>query len=157
MPKIAEIFRHLRNASHRCRSENPPPNGSISIANRASYGPDTPSRQPPARRSPIKMPAPPRKPPSPRTVRRQTYVAAAQSSCKICNTGSHPAYQCSKFLDMSVKQRLQAVRKANLCMNCLQADHATEACNGGTCRVCNGHHNTKLHQDASPQEEARKT
>ncbi|KOC58678.1 hypothetical protein WH47_08042, partial [Habropoda laboriosa] len=160
MPKIADIFRHLRNASHRCRTENSPTNTPVAIKNRASAASDTPPRQTPTRTSPAfprKSPTPPWKVSSPRTARRQTFVSASQSSCKICNTGYHPAYQCQRFLDMAVKDRLQAARKANLCINCLQGDHATDQCNGGTCRVCHGRHNTKLHRDASPREEVRKT
>ncbi|KOC69641.1 hypothetical protein WH47_10752 [Habropoda laboriosa] len=160
VPKIADIFRHLRNASHRCRTENSTTNTPVAIKNRASAASDTPPRQTPTRTSPAfprKSPTPPWKVSSPRTARRQTFVSASQSSCKICNTGYHPAYQCQRFLDMSVKNRLQATRKANLCINCLQGDHATDKCNGGKCRVCHGRHNTKLHRDASPREEVRKT
>ncbi|XP_076230259.1 uncharacterized protein LOC143175859 [Nomia melanderi] len=159
MPKIADIFRHLRNASHRCRTDDAPTKPPVSIANRASPATVASSQQP-AKRIPVlprKTPAPPRKPSSPRTARKQTFVATTQSSCKICNAGTHRAYQCAKFLDMTVTRRLQAARKANLCLNCLQGDHTTEACHGGNCRVCHGQHNTKLHRDASPKEEARKT
>ncbi|CAK9814097.1 hypothetical protein ANTPLA_LOCUS8069 [Anthophora plagiata] len=160
MPKIADIFRYLRNASHRCRTDNSSTNAPIATANRASAANETASRYTAARTSPTlqrKSPAPSRKPSSPRTTRRQTFVAASHSSCKICLTGSHPTYQCQKFLNMAVKDRLQVVHKINLCANCLQGDHPTEKCNGGKCRVCYGHHNTKLHRDASPREEVRKS
>ncbi|CAK9829583.1 hypothetical protein ANTRET_LOCUS6894 [Anthophora retusa] len=44
MPKIADIFRHLRNASHRCRTENTTTNAPVTIRKRASAATDTPSR-----------------------------------------------------------------------------------------------------------------
>ncbi|CAK9801128.1 hypothetical protein ANTQUA_LOCUS2707 [Anthophora quadrimaculata] len=137
MPKIADIFRHLRNASHRSRTENAQTNVPVTNPNRASAATDTPPRQAPARTSASfsrNTPTSPRKPSSPRMARKYAYIAASQSGCKICNSGSHPAYRCRKFLDMAVEDRLQAVRKANLCINCLDGDHATGKCSGGKCR-----------------------
>ncbi|XP_029054260.1 uncharacterized protein LOC114881599 [Osmia bicornis bicornis] len=111
MPKIADIFRHLRNASHRCRNENSSVTHQtpISNAHRASSTNNAPSSQTPSKNSSTfsrQTPTLGKKPLSPRTNRRQTFVAASGTSCKICNSGSHPAFQCQQFLDMAVKDRL---------------------------------------------------
>nr|XP_012147360.1 PREDICTED: uncharacterized protein LOC105663391 [Megachile rotundata] len=161
MPKISDVFRHLRNASHRCRSEESPQtesNAPISNEYHAPSASTAPSRPALAKTSPTfaRKSTRPNKPPSPRSGRRQTFVATSATSCKICNSGPHQVFQCQRFLDMTVKDRIQAARKANLCFNCLQTDHATRDCNGGKCRVCNGRHNTKLHQDATTPGNAKK-
>lgn len=158
MPKIADIFRHLRNASHRCRTETLPTNSSSSFENRASAAAGAPSHHFHVKRSPVlTRKTTLKKPSSPQMVKKQTFTTTTQSSCKICKSNTHPAYQCKQFLDMVVSERLQAAREANLCSNCLLGDHAAKNCNGGKCRVCHGHHNTLLHRDTSPREEVRKT
>ncbi|XP_046145648.1 uncharacterized protein LOC123988933 [Osmia bicornis bicornis] len=160
VPKALDILKHLRIASHQSRETETSRN-----SQRTEY-----AREPakyPLQRSPrsIQRPLPPsrhqpspsRWSPPPAKKFKQAYVTSTASNCKVCNAGPHAAYQCPKFLNMAVEERIQAAKGANLCVNCLQTDHATEDCRSGGCRVCHDRHNTKLHRDAPPREEGRKS
>ncbi|CAK9798627.1 hypothetical protein ANTPLA_LOCUS1704 [Anthophora plagiata] len=149
-PKIDDIFMHLRNASHRCQRgdtkgttsrnvDNAEDTQRKTVTNNANRRPASPRKAPPSRYQP----------PSPRASKRQTFVTKSATPCKICNAGSHEAYQCRQFHDMSIHDRVQAIRKAKLCENCLRSDHTTNECRAGKCRVCNGRHNTKIHQEST--------
>ncbi|XP_055714232.1 uncharacterized protein LOC129808477 [Phlebotomus papatasi] len=73
-------------------------------------------------------------------------VAASENSCKCCSSGSHPFYECPKFLSQSSDERYSFVRKSNLCRNCLVSKHFTNNCNYRRCRLCDAKHNVLLHE-----------
>lgn len=64
--------------------------------------------------------------------------------CYFCN-GSHFIYSCEKFLDLPVPDRIKEVLRLKLCINCLRNDHYVKTCKLGSCRECNGKHNTLCH------------
>ncbi|KYN27529.1 hypothetical protein ALC57_03085 [Trachymyrmex cornetzi] len=75
-------------------------------------------------------------------------VATSNLSCSICKE-THSIYHCKDFLNMSIKDRIKAIKKAHLCINCLRsATHQAKVCNSGTCRKCHKKHNTLLHISA---------
>lgn len=155
MPKIEDIFRYLRNASHRCKvSED------TTASNHASRQARTTSPRPKAQRGqPPRSPKLPRRTPtsplsSISTARkeiRQVYATATAPTCKFCKTGNHQEFRCTTFLEWTPDARLQAARKASLCLNCLRADHPTEKCTAGGCRICGKRHNTRLHRKTDPR------
>ncbi|XP_076384046.1 uncharacterized protein LOC143261514 [Megalopta genalis] len=146
VPKIADVFKYLHNASHQCDDDDTAP----------------PKSEPRTNAHPIRS----RQIPSPRTKRR-TFATnntnykietandsrsspsdcATKRNCNICNAGAHPVFKCSKFLDAPIVDRIAMARKANVCLNCLNSSHKTNDCTAGKCRVCNKQHNTKLHLD----------
>ncbi|CAK9809340.1 hypothetical protein ANTQUA_LOCUS6007 [Anthophora quadrimaculata] len=69
--------------------------------------------------------------------------------CPICN-GEHGIWCCEKFHALSISSRLTAVKKASLCSNCLRAKHNLDICKKGSCRICQRHHHTLLHQPRQP-------
>lgn len=76
-------------------------------------------------------------------------LASRPLKCGICRN-SHELYQCHKFLDMSVSDRYQKARAANVCLNCLRTGHRAIACKSSKCQ---GNHNTKLHFERSENAE----
>lgn len=148
MPKIADVFKHLRNASHRSEGDDSPSN-----SNRNQRANQTWERS--INRPERGIPQVKKSPSSPRAKHRQTFVTTSTptSNCRICHADSHAIYRCQKFLEMKPNDRMQSVKKAKLCQNCLLSDHATDDCKAGGCRVCNGRHNTKLHHEPSLQED----
>ncbi|XP_011858104.1 PREDICTED: uncharacterized protein LOC105555686 [Vollenhovia emeryi] len=72
-------------------------------------------------------------------------VATSNISCPQCKE-NHSLYHCEAFRKLSVDKRLQVVKKAHICTNCLRStEHQASACKSGACRKCNKRHNTLLH------------
>ena len=89
-------------------------------------------------------------------VHSSTSTPAYRYECVICTPDKHPLYQCQKFRDMDVKMRRDKVRTLKLCFNCFVPGHRNNECrNPSTCRVCSGKHITLLHQEPSPNAQAR--
>lgn len=65
--------------------------------------------------------------------------------CDFCNARLHAIFQCTKFLDQTVRERIEAECKANLCLYCLRSNHKMENWKSGNCRVCHKSHSTKPH------------
>ncbi|GFW41822.1 DUF1758 domain-containing protein [Trichonephila clavipes] len=64
-----------------------------------------------------------------------------------CNM-NHLVFKCSKFKEMSVKERKQLVNKQKLCMNCLSDKHTESHCNSTfTCHFCKKKHHSLLHDN----------
>lgn len=61
--------------------------------------------------------------------------------CPICQ-GTHKVYNCSEFLNMTTKERSEAVKQKRLCYNCLKNDCNVAKCPSRTCSKCKGKHNT---------------
>lgn len=63
--------------------------------------------------------------------------------CKLCNS-EHRLYKCSKFQKFSVKDRLEWIKKQNLCFCCF-GFHSVRNCNSNIfCRLCKKRHNSLL-------------
>ncbi|XGW07576.1 hypothetical protein V3C99_010608, partial [Haemonchus contortus] len=60
--------------------------------------------------------------------------------CFYCNETEHAPRFCPRY--PSIDQRLQLIRKRNLCQNCGSSEHRTKNCSRGACRQCKekGHH-----------------
>ncbi|XP_076240941.1 uncharacterized protein LOC143183301 [Calliopsis andreniformis] len=171
VPKIEDIFKFLHITSHQCKDYE-----SVSYAKHTSNFKSDAFKN--HERTPItsvktnRMRNPP--PSSSRlNQRQQTFVTTANSqpsnlrrvetraaqsqklgtqatgNCKICNNGPHATFNCKMFVSLPIEKRIEAARKARLCLNCLLDDHTTEECKAGKCRVCNQMHNTRLHYDAA--------
>ena len=65
------------------------------------------------------------------------------SKCEYCKE-PHPIYRCNKFKKLSVKDRIQAVQKAHLCIRCLRAHVDPADCTIGACFWCTKFHNSIL-------------
>ncbi|KZC15141.1 hypothetical protein WN55_07102 [Dufourea novaeangliae] len=174
VPKIEDIFKHLHNASHQTEEYNSTakhdlPNVKCNAKPRPiqtrSYNFRPRSLQSQSHQrvntyvTKTSTAAQTAQPKSDRRGRPTGYSSFSQRSdwktpkttgrpsCIACNSGSHAEFQCRKFLEMPVAQRIDVARKATLCMNCLLPGHQSDNCIAGRCRVCNQPHNTKLHQD----------
>ena len=75
-----------------------------------------------------------------------THVTSSSNGCECCDN-SHKIYNCNNFKALSVPERVQLVKTKGLCFNCLRSGHRSDSCNGSTCRICGGKHNTLLHID----------
>lgn len=80
-----------------------------------------------------------------RTGNIKSLISTNSTTCSYCK-GEHAIYACEEFLNLSVPQKRDFVRKANLCFNCLRPGHSTKRCKLGPCRECKSWHNTLLHE-----------
>ncbi|XP_078051484.1 uncharacterized protein LOC144477625, partial [Augochlora pura] len=74
-----------------------------------------------------------------------TSTKTSQIDCFHCKRSGHAIYRCEAFHALSVKERIQAAKRASLCSNCLRKGHTAEQCNSSCCRFCDGQHHTLLH------------
>ncbi|XP_076384310.1 uncharacterized protein LOC143262388 [Megalopta genalis] len=144
VPKVNDIFKHLHNASHQSQDYasiacmNKP---SINMSSRpANKRENQYIRQTRSRNSP---------PSSPKFQRRIALATQARVwPCSFCKNEGHRTYQCPHFLDMNVEKRIEAVKNAKLCLNCLLPNHSAEKCRLRKCQFCNLKHNSRLHKHA---------
>jgi hypothetical protein len=67
------------------------------------------------------------------------------SKCILCNSNEcHPLYACSKFKSLSVNERVEFVKKNNLCFKCLLSTCNFRKCKFRNC-FCGKPHNSLLH------------
>ena len=62
--------------------------------------------------------------------------------------GDHPLWKCDKFKKLSVTERSEAVKQANLCFQCLMGKHRARDCKSKLkCGIhgCERNHNRMLH------------
>ncbi|XP_050547611.1 uncharacterized protein LOC126909236, partial [Daktulosphaira vitifoliae] len=81
--------------------------------------------------------------------RRQTAVLQTTtklSSCPICK-GNHWVYKCEKLATGTIDERVQQIREARLCLNCLRPGHYAAVCKNGSCKLCGKGHNTLIHRN----------
>jgi Protein of unknown function (DUF1759)/Putative peptidase (DUF1758) len=76
---------------------------------------------------------------------KASYVSTTSSTCSYCNGTSHRIHRCAKFVSLNVQQRFDFVKGQNLCCNCLQDGHRSNACKSSSCKTCDGRHHTMLH------------
>ena len=73
--------------------------------------------------------------------------------CPVCNA-AHPLAKCKIFIEKNFEERLQVMRKAQLCHNCFKYGHIAVGClAGSTCEVqgCKSRHHTLLYPPPSQQ------
>ena len=71
--------------------------------------------------------------------------------CPVCKA-AHPLTKCKIFIEKNFKERLQVMRKAQLCYNCFKYGHTAVGClTRSTCEVqgCKRRHHTLLHPPPS--------
>lgn len=67
----------------------------------------------------------------------------SKKDCVLCS-GQHGIHHCTKFNKMTPSERNEAVRKANLCRNCLK-NHSGRCNVSANCNKCKGFHHVALH------------
>jgi len=72
------------------------------------------------------------------------FVLNASRNCIACKTKRHSLYLCDTFKQMSVQKRIDTVRNAKVCYNCLRS-HRDSPCKFSSCTICQKRHNTLLH------------
>ncbi|XP_075150715.1 uncharacterized protein LOC142224817 [Haematobia irritans] len=66
--------------------------------------------------------------------------------CLVCKR-FHSLQSCTRFLQMSIEEKLEVVRQKRYCSNCLAQSHQKQVCTStGVCRRCGGHHHSLLHR-----------
>jgi len=70
-------------------------------------------------------------------------------SCVACKSGQHPLFKCDKFKRLDIPKRIEVVKGAGLCYNCMRS-HIGKACKYTNCTICQRKHNTLLHLDKKP-------
>ena len=80
----------------------------------------------------------------------------SHSQCVVCKSGHHPLYACPSFKGMTHDERLSALKKNSLCLNCFGSGHFVKQCRSiHKCRKCQRLHHTLLHVE--PSENATST
>ncbi|KYQ46895.1 hypothetical protein ALC60_14094 [Trachymyrmex zeteki] len=74
----------------------------------------------------------------------------ASRNCIVCKTSRHPLYLHAKFKLLPVLKRIEAIKGAKLCYNCLRS-HRVSVCKFSNCTICQKSHNTLLHVDDYPK------
>ena len=84
------------------------------------------------------------------------YVANVDTACMSCGVGKHPLYVCRKFGFLLPEQRMDLIRKLQLCNNCLQSNHYRQQCaSNRMCQECHKPHHTLLHSQFEPDSVAK--
>lgn len=76
----------------------------------------------------------------------KVFVLNASRNCVACHNKRHPLYMCDRFKQLSIQKRIEVVKNAKLCYNCLRS-HRGSPCKFNTCTICQKRHNTLLHLD----------
>ena len=69
--------------------------------------------------------------------------------CPFCGEAAHSAFKCSRFSKMKISERVDAVKKHSLCLNCLSSGHIARTCTRGSCFHCVQRHHSLLHANSS--------
>lgn len=89
--------------------------------------------------------------PTPLKTNTKSFVTSdSLTLCSLCNKSNHEQYyRCSQFLNMTPKERYNAVKTHGGCFNCLSFTHKISKCNSNkTCASCKSKiHHTLLHFD----------
>ena len=73
-----------------------------------------------------------------------SYATQFKAFCHLCK-GSHFTQYCEQLTNATVNERINIVKKANLCFNCLKSNHRIEDCKSTHCKSCNKKHHSLLH------------
>ena len=84
----------------------------------------------------------------------RTYATTSRTPvCPTCD-GPHELRHCKVFKAKSAIERLQLVKMASLCTNCLGSKHSITQCTARSCHICEQRHHTYLHREQT-QENSR--
>lgn len=86
----------------------------------------------------------------------QAFLLNTSRNCIASKTKRHPLYMCNKFKQLSVPKRIETVKNAKVCYNCLRS-HRDSPCKFSSCTICQRRHNTLLHLDRYAQVPASQT
>ncbi len=72
------------------------------------------------------------------------------AECVLCKGEKHLLFRCPKYLEKSLENRMEYVRKSSRCYNCLSLDHGSKDCpSRNRCLNCrNKHHSTICQRSA---------
>lgn len=76
----------------------------------------------------------------------RAFISNVTRSCIVCKSGRHFLYTCDKFKKLSVPERIELIKTAKLCFNCLRS-HRGIPCKFSNCTICQRRHNSLLHLD----------
>ncbi|XP_050547347.1 uncharacterized protein LOC126909032 [Daktulosphaira vitifoliae] len=65
---------------------------------------------------------------------------------KLCK-GNHWVHKREKLATGTIEERVQQIREARLCLNCLRPGHYAAFCKNGSCKLCGKGHNTLIHRN----------
>ncbi|KAG1680849.1 hypothetical protein GQR58_012101 [Nymphon striatum] len=69
-----------------------------------------------------------------------------QCRCLYCNSVEHLLYNCPKFTNLPVNDRVTFILKDKLCFNCITGKHMAKDCYSKfRCNICKGKHHRLLH------------
>ena len=77
-------------------------------------------------------------------------TTTSQSRCRFCQQG-HQTDSCNKLLSMSLRQRLESLKKGGHCYRCLAKGHLERDCTQvqpPICKICKMGHQSMLHNPA---------
>ncbi|XP_058448849.1 uncharacterized protein LOC131428824 [Malaya genurostris] len=78
-----------------------------------------------------------------------TNTENVNEKCDFCDA-SHRNYQCNILNTLSSAEKLEKVRSAGICYNCLRKGHRCNACpSPKVCQKCQKRHHTQLHDDTT--------
>ncbi|XP_075150742.1 uncharacterized protein LOC142224843 [Haematobia irritans] len=84
-----------------------------------------------------------------------TIPSNPQQKCPLCSE-SHPLRLCEEFLQMSVNNRLETVKRLKCCTNCLASSHTFSNCKSSNiCFFCKQKHHSHLHRRESSAQVSR--
>lgn len=85
--------------------------------------------------------------PSQQVLATTTKSQEPKDKCDFCR-GFHLNYQCNKLNAFSANDRMEKVKAAGICFNCLRKGHQVKNCPAPkSCRKCQCRHHTQLHDD----------
>lgn len=76
----------------------------------------------------------------------QIFLLNTSRNCVVCKIKQHPLYLCDKFKQLSVPKRIETVKSAKVCYNCLRS-YQNSACKSSNCTICQKRYNMLLHLD----------
>lgn len=79
-----------------------------------------------------------------------SFLAHTSNNCIFCKDQQHPLYRCQNLKKLTVSRRIDVVKGAKLCYNCLHQHRGS--CTLSNCTVCNKRHNTLLNLSRSDKE-----
>lgn len=89
-----------------------------------------------------------------RQIKTRAFLTTEKGAkCAICQQ-THYIQNCSKFLLLNTRAKADKIRECKLCLNCLRPGHSFSDCKSGSCKKCNGKHNTLIHHNKSEKGES---
>lgn len=68
-----------------------------------------------------------------------------RNQCSFCQNHGHWISECTKFLQLPVKDRINEIKRLHLCLNCFLSNHLSIKCTSKRCSKCDKPHNVLLH------------